>query len=188
MNNRKAKIIMILFMLFLILIARFVYMNIKYPSPQTKTFSKDEVVTIGNYEISLINWQWSDGEIIHQVYPGYKLIEMDGEEYPVKQERVGLAEITIKKTDSDDTHLDLTEITFESGAWGNQFDMELIMALNPDLDSLTLSLNKGEVKKIVFPITMLDIQFPNKRWKNIDERNFYIVFQYYPVKYQFICK
>lgn len=184
----KRAVFALLLIGFLFAMGRILYLNKKYPDPAVETYSKNSIIQLGNYEISLTDWQWSDGEIVHEIYPGYKLIEMDGEEYPTEKERVGLAEITVTKTKDDNTKLDLTEITFESGAWGNQFDLELFMKLNPDLDGLVLEMEAGEVQKIVFPMTMLDIQFSKKSWSRIDEKQFYVVVQYYPVKYQLLCK
>lgn len=184
----KRAVFVLLLIGFLFAMGRILYLNKKYPDPAVETYSKNSIIQLGNYEISLTDWQWSDGEIVHEIYPGYKLIEMDGEEYPTEKERVGLAEITVTKTKDDNTKLDLTEITFESGAWGNQFDLELFMKLNPDLDGLVLEMEAGETQKIVFPMTMLDIQFSKKSWSHIDEKQFYVVVQYYPVKYQLLCK
>ena len=183
----KRAVFALLLIGFLFAMGRILYLNKKYPDPAVETYSKNSIIQLGNYEISLTDWQWSDGEIVHEIYPGYKLIEMDGEEYPTEKERVGLAEITVTKTKDDNTKLDLTEITFESGAWGNQFDLELFMKLNPDLDGLILEMEAGETEKIVFPMTMLDIQFSKKSWNHIDEKQFYVVVQYYPVKYQLLC-
>ena len=177
----------IITMLFLIMIIRCAYVNAQYPSPNVQTYRKGEFINIGNYKIALTDWKWGDGEIIHEVYPGYTLVEMDGQEYATENERVGLAEVTIDKIQDDNTSLDLSGITFESGAWGNQFDYDLFMHLNPDLESLVLKMEKGEKTTIIFPITMLDIQFSEKSWKNIDERPFYIVIQYYPEKRQLLC-
>lgn len=184
----KRAVFVLLLIGFLFAMGRILYLNKKYPDPAVETYSKNSIIQMGNYEISLTDWQWSDGEIVHEIYPGYKLIEMDGKEYPTEKERVGLAEITVTKTKDDNTKLDLTEITFESGAWGNQFDLELFMKLNPDLDGLVLEMEAGETQKIVFPMTMLDIQFSKKSWSHIDEKQFYVVVQYYPVKYQLLCK
>ena len=184
----KRAVFALLLIGFLFAMGRILYLNKKYPEPAVETYSKNSIIQLGNYEISLTDWQWSDGEIVHEIYPGYKLIEMDGEEYPTEKERVGLAEITVTKTKDDNTKLDLTEITFESGAWGNQFDLELFMKLNPDLEGLVLEMEAGETQKIVFPMTMLDIQFSKNSWSHIDEKQFYVVVQYYPVKYQLLCK
>lgn len=184
----RIAVFLLLLIVFMFAMGRMLYLNRKYPSPAVKTYSPNSIIELGNYEISLTDWQWSDGKIVHEIYPGYKLIEMDGKEYPTEKERVGLVEITVTKTKADNTKLDLTEITFESGAWGNQFDLELFVKLNPDLDGLVLDMEAGETKKIVFPMTMLDVQFSEKSWRHIDERQFYVVVQYYPVKYQLLCK
>ena len=117
----KRAVFVLLLIGFLFAMGRILYLNKKYPDPAVETYSKNSIIQLGNYEISLTDWQWSDGEIVHEIYPGYKLIEMDGEEYPTEKERVGLAEITVTKTKDDNTKLDLTEITFESGAWGNYY-------------------------------------------------------------------
>lgn len=183
----KKYLVVILMLLILLLLVRSVYVNLQYPSPKVYTYGKGEVIHMGNYEIALTGWEWGNGEIIHEVYPGYVLIEKDGEEYPIDKERIGLAELTIKKVKDDNTILDLTSIWFESGAWGNQFDMDLFMHLNPKLDGLWLEMQQGDIAKVTFPITMLDIQFSEKSWKNIDNREFYIVFQFYPEKIQLLC-
>ena len=183
----KKGLIVISALLMLLLMARCIYVNLQYPSPKVRTYSKGEVMYFGNYEISLTGWRWGDGEIIHEIYPGYILIEKDGEEYPTNQQRVGLAEVTIKKVEDDNTFLDFTSMWFESGAWGNQFDMELFMHINPQLDGLGLKMKKGETATVTFPITMLDIQFSSGSWKNIDDREFYVVLQFYPEKIRLLC-
>ena len=190
MNKKKiiVTILLILSMLLLVLmVIRCVYLNMEYPNPAILTTKSGNVTSLGNYEIALTDWRWGDGEIIHEVYPGYHLIEIDGEGYPIKQERVGLAEVTIHKVKNDSTSLDLSSITFESGAWGNQFDFDLFMYLNPNLDNLILELSEDETITVTFPITMLDIQFSKKSWENIDSRHFFIVIQYYPEKRQLAC-
>ena len=68
---------------------------------------------------------------------------------------------------------DLTGMAFESGAWGNQFDMELMYLLNPRLESLRPRLEEGEGVEIVLPMTMTDQQFTREQWERIDRRVFY---------------
>lgn len=148
---------------------RLFWINARYPSPGIQTYGLDESIQAGSYKITFSDWQqWADYD-----------------EYPDHQERTGIAELTISKTAPDESTLDLTSVAFESGAWGNQFDAELMFRLNPDLESLLLQLDTGETKKVLFPITMLDQQFTPEQWSRIDERVFYIVLQYYPEKLQF---
>lgn len=145
---------------------RLFWLNARYPSPQVQTYGLHESIQAGGYTIMFTDWQWEGDS---------------------RQERTGIAELTITKTTADESVLDLTNISFESGAWGSQFDAELIFDLNPDLESLLLQMNEGESKSIRFPITMIDQQFTAGQWNGIDERVFCIVLQYYPEKLQFEC-
>lgn len=143
---------------------RLFLLNARYPSPHVQTYRLHESIEAGGYTITFSDWQWKSGS---------------------PQERTGIAELTVTKTTADETALDLTNISFESNAWGSQFDSQLMFDLNPDLESLLLQMNEGESNAIRFPITMIDQQFTAKRWKGIDERVFSIVLQYYPEKLQF---
>lgn len=162
--------------------------NIRYPGPEVWTGGLQDSVREGNYTFAFTGWQWGDGSLLHELCPGFVLLmDEDGKEYPARQERVGLITLTITKHEDDDSILDLTAIAFESGAWGNQFDMELMYLLNPELKGLRLQMEKGECREIVFPMTMLDQQFREEAWSHIDDRSFYIVLDYYPQKLQFCC-
>lgn len=143
---------------------RLFWLNARYPSPQVQTYGLHESIQAGGYTITFSDWQWEDGSM---------------------QERTGIAELTVTKTTAEESALDLTNISFESGAWGSQFDAQLMFNLNPDLESLLLQMNAGESKSICFPITMIDQQFTTERWNWIDKQEFCIVLQYYPEKLQF---
>ena len=76
MNKKKiiVTILLILSMLLLVLmVIRCVYLNMEYPNPAILTTKSGNVTSLGNYEIALTDWRWGDGEIIHEVYPGYHL-------------------------------------------------------------------------------------------------------------------
>lgn len=145
---------------------RLFWLHARYPSPHVQTYGLHESIEAGGYTITFSDWQWEDSSPL---------------------ERTGIAELTVTKTTANETALDLTNISFESGAWGSQFDAQLMFGLNPDLESLLLQMNEGESEAIRFPITMIDQQFTAERWNEVDERVFCIVLQYYPEKLQFEC-
>ena len=62
------------------------------------------------------------------------------------------------------------------------------MGINQELEGLRLEMKAGESQDILFPIATGEIQFPQKEWDMIDQRDFYIVIDYYPVKYQLLCE
>ena len=182
----------IMFALFLLISCvagyRIYRINSRYPSPEVWTGVLHDSVHAGNYTITFSDWQWGDGTLLQELCPEFRLIsDEDGNEYPAERERVGLVTLSITKNAQDDTFLDLTSIAFESGAWGNQFDMELMYLLNPQLERLRLQLEEGESREIILPMTMLDTQFAEKDWEQIDERPFYVVLEYYPEKVRFRC-
>ena len=134
------------------------------------TYGLNESIRIGGYTITFSDWKWEDGN-----------------GYPASGERTGIAELTFLKSADDESAVDTTCISFESGAWGSQFDAELMFELNPDLESLLLEMDDGESRKIFFPVTMIDQQFTAQLWNRLDERAFYIVLQFYPEKLRFEC-
>ena len=145
---------------------RLFWLNARYPSPQFQSYGLHESIQAGGYTITFSDWQWENGSV---------------------QKRTGIAELTVTKTTAEKSTLDLTNISFESGAWGSQFDAQLMFDLNPDFESLLLEMNEGESKSIRFPITVIDQQFTMEQWSRINEKVFYIVLQYYPEKIQFEC-
>ena len=167
---------------------RLYWLNARYPGPEEQTYGLGESVRLGSYTVTFSGWSWSDGEILHELCPGFRLLpDENGQEYPISRERIGLAALTIEKTGTDDGTLDLTSMAFESGAWGNQFDMELMYLLNPQLGTLRLQMEEGESMEILLPMTMTDQQVIREQWKRIDDRTFYVVLDHYPQKTRFSC-
>lgn len=148
---------------------RLYWINAHYPSPKVEIYELKDTVQLGSYEITFCNWQWGNGQLMHQVYPGYRLLpDESGNDYPEELMRLGIAELRITKIKNDDSTVDLTKIYYESGAWGNMFDTELMYGINPELQKLVFKLDKGESVKIHMPITMIDQQFSDKHWREID--------------------
>ena len=167
---------------------RLYWINAHYPSPKIEIYELNDAVQLGSYEITFCDWQWGNGQLMHQVYPGYRLLpDESGNDYPEELMRLGIAEIQITKIKNDDSTVDLTKIYYESGAWGNMFDAELMYGINPGLQEFVFKLDEGESVKIHMPITMINQQFSDKHWRKIDSRTFYIVLQYYPDKILFKC-
>ncbi|MDE7424033.1 MAG: hypothetical protein K2N51_10100 [Lachnospiraceae bacterium] len=193
MTGRKHRIKIIGMVLAAILLIggigyRLYWINACYPSPQVKTYSFNESIEAGNYRITFSDWQWGDGTNIYKMYPEYVyLTDEKGNAYPASKMRVGILELTVTKTADDESIVALENIAFESGAWGNQFDLELAYLMNPDLEGLRIKMKADESRKILLPMIMNDTHFTDEQWRNIDQRKFYIVLQYYPEKIRFEC-
>lgn len=177
----KAALLLLALLCLGILIARFVYINYKFPSPRVNTCQRNETVTLGNYEIAVTDYIWGDDRLLQEMVPDFNDYYEASSPDDV---RIAFVTLTVTKQTDDETLLDLTSLYFESGAWGNQFDMELFYRLNPEADSLYLDLAPGETRNVTIPMNMTRDHFRSSTWNKIDDRNFYLVLQYYPIKYQ----
>lgn len=156
----------------------------KYPDPQIQTYQYGERVRSGSYEITFSGWQWGNENLIKAKFPDFELVH-SGSDGKSEDVRVGLINFTITKISEGKDILDLSNIGFSSGAWGNQFDLELFYLLNPELHNIALALDVGEIQHITLPLTVLESQFTAAQWTDIDNREFYINIQYYPAHIRF---
>jgi len=163
---------------------RYTSLNSLYPNPSVVSVKLGEQLEINGYTFSVDNWNRYNGAYVRELLPGYVMMTDDyGNVYSDEKVRVIITEMKIENNTGKDTVLDLTSFAFESGAWHNQWDAVLFEKLNPLNPSIYLELKKGQSKVITFPIHMYEFQFNKSDWKNIENREFSIVFSTYPVKH-----
>ena len=158
----------------------------KYPDPSIQTYHYGETLQIGNYQITFQGWQWGNDSLIKTRFPDFSLVP-SGADGTSEDVRIGLISIFVEKVCEGDDTLDLANVGFSSGAWGNQFDAELFFLLNSELGNMKLDLTVGETQQVTFPLTVRESQFTAKQWADIDNRKFYVNFQYYPEHIRFLC-
>ncbi len=157
-----------------------------YPNPPIQTYCYGETVQIGSFQITFQEWQWGNGSLLKTRFPDFPLtcVEVDSSS---KNVRMGLIGITVEKICEGDDVLDMANVCFSAGAWGNQFDLDLFYRLNSEMDDMMLDLAVGETQQVTLPLMVLESQFTEKQWRGIDSRKFYINFQYYPEHVRFLC-
>ena len=137
MKQRKSKQVrllsgMLIGIVMIAVLARIVYLNHCYPSPKVITYTENDTIKLGNYEIKQTGWEWGDGSLLKEKCPDYVYNQMDDGSRNVLFDSVrGWGFITLSRLPKDEkgrstTSLDLTSLTFEMGTNGNQYDMELI--------------------------------------------------------------
>ena len=66
MKQRKSKQVrlfsgMLIGIVMIAVLARIVYLNHCYPSPKVITYTENDTIKLGNYEIKQTGWEWGDG-------------------------------------------------------------------------------------------------------------------------------
>ncbi|MDD5796497.1 MAG: hypothetical protein PUD24_06150 [Oscillospiraceae bacterium] len=76
--------------------------------------------------------------------------------------------------------IDLTSVHLES----NEFSLAAFMPLfrNFNDDAMQIELQPNEIKTLTLPIPVNKISFSEKKWKILEERDFYMVDSLYPIK------
>ena len=183
MKQRKSKQVrlfsgMLIGIVMIAVLARIVYLNHCYPSPKVITYTENDTIKLGNYEIKQTGWEWGDGSLLKEKCSDYVYDQMDD---------VGFITLSVTKVKDDTTSLDLTSLAFEMGTNGNQYDMELFFKLNPTLEALEIKLNAGEETSFVIPYAMNEGLVSKKDWSRVDKMKLYMVLQYYPQKIRLCC-
>jgi len=158
----------------------------KYPNPPIRTYSCGDPVQIGSYEIVLGDWKWDDGTEVKTRFPEYVFPqrEIDGK---LEDMRVGLITFYVTKNTEGDDKFAFPDVGFSSGAWDNQYDMELYYLLNSHLRTMTLDLAVGETQYVILPLVILEGHLPEAQWQMIDSREFYINLRFYPEHIRVLC-
>lgn len=179
---KKKFVITIVVLLCLFLGYRLYTLNKQYPAPEIQEVTMDEIVELEDYNVQLLSWDWEDSKILKEIVPDYSSIKNeDGSDYPEDKQKVAMVTLQITKTSDLDDPFDMTNVTLESGAWGNQWDAILYDEINGQ-GSLYLHMKKGETREITIPLILYDFEFKGLGWDSIEERKFYVVFRNYPKK------
>ena len=76
MKQRKSKQVrlfsgMLIGIVMIAVLARIVYLNHCYPSPKVITYTDNDTIKLGNYEIKQTGWEWGDGSLLKEKCPDY---------------------------------------------------------------------------------------------------------------------
>ena len=82
MKQRKSKQVrllsgMLIGIVMIAVLARIVYLNHCYPSPKVITYTENDTIKLGNYEIKQTGWEWGDGSLLKEKCPDYVYNQMD---------------------------------------------------------------------------------------------------------------
>ncbi len=161
-------------------------MHRQYPNPEIQTYAYGETADLGSYEITFDNWEEGNLNLVQERAPDFQIYTGEADSR-AEEVRAGFIHFTIDKTGDGKDVFDISNVSFSSGAWGNQFDMDLFYQLNPDMRDMIVNLAPGEQQKITLPFILQKSHFTQAQWAEIDNRTIYIDLQYYPEHIRFVC-
>lgn len=91
------------------------------------------------------------------------------------------ASIVIENDTDLSVEFPLYDVIFQSIDWANAINLDTFKYFN-DNRSLLVEMKPKESLKLILPCLIHQIQFSDKDWKEVQERNFQLVFSLYPQK------
>lgn len=162
---------------------RYTLINNQYPNPSIKIVKKGNEVNIGDFSYTLVTYKWYNGNLINSINPNYVLLyDVDGNKYSLEDTKVILAVVEVKNNSAYSQNFDVTNFSFEIGAWHNQWDLELYNVFN-NSNKLSINMNSGDSQLITLPIVMNKFQFKESKWETLEQQYVDIVITYYPEKW-----
>lgn len=180
MKRKKILFCLFLFLLLFFIMLRIWYINRTYPEPKVKTYSQGETLRTQDFELTLEIWKFYNQTDLEQLLANNHIDDIA----PKAQKKMFCTQLSVKNITNEVNSIDITDFSFESLAWHNQWDMELFYILNGTSDMI-FELAPGETCDVILPIILYDFQFKTHSWKNITQRPFFLVISYYPTKYVF---
>lgn len=177
MKRKNILFLLCFFLLLSFMIFRIWHINKTYPEPNVETYLQGETLKTQSFEITLDNWKFYSQTESEQILKNNHISDA----VPNAQKKIFCTKLSIKNIENKVNFIDITNFAFESLAWHNQWDMELFYALN-DITTMTIELEPGEICNVTLPIILYDFQFKTHIWDGINQRTFYLVISFYPVK------
>ncbi len=155
--------------------------NKAYPAAKVKSYSMGDKFDFHGAEISV------DGaELCHtsDIIEGYVCDQLDNQNNPLSNDECKVLIVTITAENKTDEELMLPfhEVNAESVGWHNGLGLTEFCAVNEGITWPDIKLPAGETTTVKLTFNMFSIQFKDKEWERVDDREYDLLFSEYPVK------
>lgn len=176
--RKKSKVILlaIIFVLVVIIGLRYNYINNKYPEASVEVYNLGDTIeyrgiTVNAEKVKFI----SDDEI--------KNMNLEESTFFENNERKAIvATVNFKNTSSESQNIECDYFEAASIDWHNGLNYELFTVLNGEEASPSLTLAPNEEITLDLPYEMFDFQYSSSSWERIEEVQFRLTLDIYPVK------
>lgn len=180
--SRKIKLFIILACISVFLIIylfMFVSVNSKFPQNTKEIYQMGQEFEYQNTKIKINNANFIKSEDLQEDKGFLDLINKYYENQSDDIKFIVL-DMEIKNIADKDNSISLIPFHLESNDFSLQADLPFIMYLNEC--GMQLNLKKDESKTLKFPVPLSKNFFKQSKWKNVKNRDYYLVHSLYPVK------
>jgi len=151
-------------------------MNKQYPQAIVNTIAvKQEEKFIDGIMLSVNDYQWMNREEVELKY-GENLVSSEEESFSI------LVDIRIRNTTNTTICFPLYQIYIEKLGYCNGINAELFMECNPKHPNLQVEIDANKKMDYTLTYTLYKMQFSEKEWETIKNKEFFIAGPRYPVK------
>ncbi|MEG2290720.1 MAG: hypothetical protein RSA29_14720 [Clostridium sp.] len=176
--KKKSKVILltIIFILVVIIGLRFNYINNKYPKAPVEAYNLGDTIEYRGIKVKVEKAKFiSDNEI--------KNMNLEESTFFENAERKAIvATVNFKNTSNENQSIECDFFEAESIDWHNGLNYEMFTVMNGKEASPSLTLAPNEEITLDLPYEMFDFQYNSSGWKKIEEVQFSLTLDIYPVK------
>lgn len=177
--NKKKTGYVIVFLILSLWLFFVIRINLKYPVGKTQVYELNEKVEYDGFEICVTKMAFLDKEKTSELLADE--IEQFGDC------RCALIYVSVKNNQKEEREIELYPFTLESDAWKNSVIMSAYQEINEEYVTegrVTLRpvIEAGGSYECVLTYCIAKVNFTEKQWKSVENRNYNLVLSLYPVK------
>jgi len=176
MGKKHIAIIIVLVIVAVLSSIRLISLNSKYPSPSVDRYPVNHFAPYNQFELKITGSEFMDVNTVNEVFK---------EEISFGQDiKCIIVDLTVKNSGEQKKQIEIYNFILESLAWKNGINLAAFMQINEDNDNATLAptLESGESLSLKLPFTMINDNFKQNQWSEVENRKYSLVYNLYPTK------
>ncbi len=171
---KKRLCLMLILLIIFFAVFRIVKVTHKFRIKDTTIYQIGETIEIENMAMKVTDMRFMTKDDLKQYQ------ELIGED--CDKSMCIVLSVDLKNLLDQETKNDLTFLSMASGAWTQQISYEMFHALNQENASLNLTLQSEQSMQLQLPFILASVQFKDKDWANIQDRDYQLYISLYPEK------
>jgi hypothetical protein len=158
----------------------FFSVNAKYPQNTKTVYGFGETFNHRGVDLKITKAEFFEGAELNKDNDFKDAMYISQDEDTTDEYKLIILDVDFYNTNDKAIRFDLTTLHVESNDFSMQFYYPLMLYYNGS--GMYLELMPGEHKSLRLPLPIANTFFLDSAWKNVKNRDFYLVYSLYPVK------